>query len=352
MISQYSLVLSPRSQHQEILESTSYLLHSIDVKKGTFDFLYTNRETLSSASFIDGRSSLSLDKTVWQVPIDDALEWHRLEPALNRPNRFVFHTSFCGSTLLARTLNIDTKSFSYKEPNILLQLAEIKAKEAGLYRNRSQWRQLISFVLDQLKNRWSDVEATIIKPSNWVNSMLTDLMLENGESRAVLLSNTPEEYLTAVFRGGSERVQYSYSLLRHLRTAFPEYSKVIVEVENSQSHTVDLFMRLSLITYAIQARAFSRVQALVDDEHQLSCRYDDLLNNSSKCLTAVANTLDLRLSPTDLDSSIQKNFKHHSKVTDRPYNIKDIEAVNSQVNTQYRSNFDAAIDWYRTKFEN
>ncbi len=351
MINQYSLVLSPASQRQEILQSTSYLLHSIDVKRGLFDFLYTKRETLSATSFIDGRSPMSLDQTVWQVPIEEALEWHRLEPKTNHPNRFIFHTSFCGSTLLARTLDVDTKAFSYKEPNILLQLAEIKAKETELYRNREQWQQLIGFILNQLKSRWNDSEPTIIKPSNWVNSMLTELMLDNGESKAILLSTSPEEYLTAIFRGGSERVQYTYSLLQHLKTAFPEYSDIISEVESGRLETVDLFMRLSLISYVIQARAFCRVRTLVDNQHLATCNYSDLLSDSIQCVTNVANVLDLPLSPIEIGNSIEKNFEHHSKVTDRSFSIEDMQTVNSQVNTLYRSNFEAAMHWYKNKFD-
>ncbi len=351
MINQYNRVLSAASQRQEILESTAYMLHSIDVKKSTFDFLQTTRETLSDTSFIDGRSPLSVDETVWQVPFDEAMAWHARTPKTEQPNRFVFHTSFCGSTLLARVLDIEGKAFSYKEPNILLQLAQIKAKETQLYCNRSQWRKLIGFVLDQFKNQWNTSEPTIIKPSNWVNSMLTELMLDNDESRAVLLSSTPEEYLTAVFRGGSERVQYTYSLLRHLSTAFPEYAGTISEVEDSQAQTVDLFMRLSLIAYAIQQRAFCRIRSLVDSAHRLDCRYNELINDTPQCLEKIAQRLDLKLSPIALDRSIEDNFKYHSKVNNRQFSASERDAVNAEVYSQYQSSFDAALDWYRAKFE-
>ena len=63
--------------------------------------------------------------------------------------------SFCGSTLMARVLDIDEKVFSYKEPQILLQLAEMKSAQNSYYRNKITWKSLISFVLGQFNKQWS-----------------------------------------------------------------------------------------------------------------------------------------------------------------------------------------------------
>lgn len=349
------------SDWQEVLASPQFFLHSINVKAGTFGFIHTDRLTLSKASFIDGRSALNRDKSVSNevmidIPIEHALSWHDANLATSNhsshstqnnstTNRFIFHMSFCGSTLLARTLDISDRVFSYKEPQIFLQLAEIKAKQSEFYINRQYWKRLLSFVMQQFNLSWKDSELTVVKPSNWLNSMLPDLLLDAGDSKAALLYVPPEEFLASVFRGGGERVQYNYSVMQHLLTAFPEYKEIVSQVEMNYTDVVEAYTRYALITHSMQSRAFFRLGKLAKAESLLACSYQDLINNPELEITKIGECLELNLSTDEIKDSINHHFAHHSKITDREFDNELSDEVNAQVMSQYKNKFENALEW-------
>jgi len=342
-------LVSSQNQWDEILESEHYLLHCVDIEAGCFGFIRTSRALLSEASFIDGRSKISIDETLWHVPIDDALSWYESSIPAVRPNRFIFHSAFCGSTLLARVMDIDGKSFVLKEPSILAQLADIKIARRELYLDSQRWSQFLAFVLSQLNIPWSEDESNLIKPSNWVNSELRDLVTFGGDSKLVLLSQSPIQFLTAVFRSGGERIQYVYSFLSQIRSIFPEFHSMIDEVENGSVDTVNMFSRLMIISYAIQARAFNQAKEFLDQRDQVSCTYDDLMRDPVNAIFKIADTFELDLTQLEIERSIVRHYHKHSKVRDRSFSQDEMNSVDKEVLLHYQRNFDSAIEWLTDK---
>jgi hypothetical protein len=330
---------------QSILDSPEYFLDAIDWQNESFNFVKTTREILSTSSFLDGRTALSKDHDGYSLPISEALGWQKRGIA-NRPvNRFIFHMSFCGSTLVSRVLDRPGVAITYKEPQVLLQLAAIKAANAEWYRNKEQWHGLMTFVLSQLSKRWSPEEPVVIKPSNWANSMLPQLIEDGGSSRALFLSISADDFLISVFRGGSDRVQFTYAVLVHLVTAFPEFARVIANVEADKLSSADTFARLSLVVHAIQHKAFAQVSGNISLTD--SCRYDyqELLNSPAGYLQRSAKALDLDFKISQLNESIRKNFSNHSKVTKRPFDMLDARKVDQQVCAAYSEPFSRTFEW-------
>lgn len=341
----------PQSLWSEILESEEYLLHFLDIEKGHFGFIKTSRELLSQASFIDGRSQISIDQTLWYVPIEDALAWHAQADHTERLNRYIFHSAFCGSTLLGRMLDIPGKTYVHKEPSILAQLADLKLARHEIYLNTESWANLLGFVSNQLNLPLSEGEVNLIKPSNWVNSELRDLTILNGSSKFVLLSQSPMQFLTAVFRGGSERIEYVYSFLSQIRRIFPEFHDVIEEVENNNFETVDLFSRLTIIAYAIQLRAFSQVIDLAGVANTASYSYDKLMSDPETSILQISNLLHLNLTEVEISNSIKTHLPRHSKVQSRPYRQDEMVSVDKEVLSHYQQNFDSSIDWIVSRMD-
>jgi hypothetical protein len=334
---------------QSILQSPEYFLHSIDVLKLSFTFIKTSRETLARSSFLDGRSALSKSDSHYVLPIKEALSWHQKSSensSVNSSvNRFIFHMSFCGSTLISRVLECPEVAITYKEPQIFLQLAEIKAANADWYSNKEQWRSLMSFVLSQQGKRWSPDEPVVIKPSNWANSMLPQLIESGDASRVLFLSTSPRDFLISVFRGGSERVQFTYAVLKHLLTAFPEFTKTVAEVEADKLTTADMFARLSLIVHAIQCKAFERARSNLSLQDHYQCSYQELLESPVECMQHIAAALDLWFSNSQLNQSISNSFINHSKVTQRDFNTIEAKKIDQQVLAVYGETFARTFDW-------
>ncbi|RBP51102.1 hypothetical protein [Arenicella xantha] len=339
-----ALFAAEESWHS-ILESPAYFLHRIDLQNQSFEFIHTNRETLNSNSFLDGRTPLSHTDKSYILPIKDSLEWYNKSIVPSHVNRFIFHMSFCGSTLVARALDKPGTAIGYKEPQILLELAEIKAANIDWFRNKVQWQTLVGFVLSQLNKQWSPGESVVIKPSNWANSMLPQLIEDGGFSRALFLSTSPIDFLISVFRGGGERIQFTYSVLKHLLTAFPEFTKIVANVESQKLTTVEMFARLSLILHAIQCKAFERAKANSHLKTHAECSYQDLQKNPATCLELAATTLDLNFTMEQLNHSINNTFSQHAKITQRNYNTQDAQHVDQQVLAVYGDTFSRTFTW-------
>jgi hypothetical protein len=331
----------------EVLESPDHFLAGIDAEGRVLEFVHSSRERLSSASFVDGRSPLG-DGPTLRVPLDDALAWFRGRPAGARTDRLLLHMSFCGSTLLARLLDVPGRSHAHKEPRALIQLADQQAFGGPAWHRDGPL--LTGFVLDQLALPWPDAPRTLIKPSNWVNSMLPRLTATGAECRVLLLSLTPEQFLTAVFRGGGERVQYVHGLLMHLCTALPDLRPRIAEVERDFPDTVDLFARLVLIAHAAQTRLFEQARAALPGECTAGLTFDQLLEDPESAALRASEALQLGLTPEEIRTSVARRGRHHAKVTDRFTSAEEIGAVDHQVREHYREPFARALDWFGERF--
>jgi len=345
MIEQVVKALADENDWHSILDTPEYFLDAIDLQNESFKFVKTTRETLSTSSFLDGRTGLSTDGDDYFLPIKEVLSWDKGSIAKRPVNRFIFHMSFCGSTLVSRVFDQPSIATSHKEPKILLQLAEIKAANLDWYRNRQQWQALMRFVLEQLSKRWSPDEPVVIKPSNWANSMLPQLIEDGGPSRAMFLSISPSDFLISVFRGGSDRVQFTYAVLKHLVIAFPEFTSIVAEVEADNLSSTDMFARLSLIVHAIQQKAFVRSSGNASLIAQYQCNYHELLNSPAECLQHAVSALDLSFKTSQLNESINKNFNNHSKVTKRSFDVYEARKVDQQVCAVYNDTFSRSFEW-------
>ena len=328
-----------------ILASPKFLLHGLSTLEGVFEFISCDQITLDQTSFIDGRSPLSTNGTSYKVPIEYALAWYANSPENNSVDRFIFHTSFCGSTLMARMLSSKGKAFAYKEPQILLQLADLKSRQTELYRDSENWNQLLGFVLSQFSTPWSNGEVNLIKPSNWANTLISDLLMASEQAKVVFLSMTADSFLTAVFRGGSERVQYIYNLVHHLKHAMPEYSELISSVEQDSADAVNLFSKLTLIAHTMQSKCFTLSSRMLDPRDRYNCSYDNLCSAPHSSIKNAVKTLKLDLSDSDIQGSVEQNLQRHSKIIERSYVEQTAIQTNSAVLSRYQENFNRALQW-------
>jgi hypothetical protein len=110
------------------------------------------------------------------------------------PLHFVFHTSFCCSTLLARALEVPGVSEILMEPNVLVDVAE------RLTGPRADAE--LALALRLLERPLAPGERIIIKPSNFANRLLEPALAMRPQSRAVLLYSDPGTFLRSVVKRG------------------------------------------------------------------------------------------------------------------------------------------------------
>lgn len=113
------------------------------------------------------------------------------------PLHFIFHTAFCGSTLLVKALDIPGHSQGLKEPDVLINLANRLTRSDDVAN-----RQRLRLVLRLLARPSAPGETIVVKATNFANRLALPALEELPEARAVLLySDLPTLLRSLVKRG-------------------------------------------------------------------------------------------------------------------------------------------------------
>ncbi len=179
------------------LGDPALFLHDIDLGSGRAGFVRTDRATLSAEPFLDHRwrAAEAVDATATSIELQTSASG---TPRLN----FIWHTSYCASTLLATCLDAPGRCLSLKEPRALVILASLKqagrlGAPGGLARS----------VFGLLGRRFDPGEQVLIKPSNSANILIPEAAaLTHGQM--LLLYSDCESFVLSVARQG--RAGFAY----------------------------------------------------------------------------------------------------------------------------------------------
>ena len=139
---------------------------------------------LERSIFLDTRIDAPLADATW-IPFDDTVGL-----TVNARLGWLFHTSFCCSTLLARALQVPPRRVVLREPLVLRRLGD--ARHAG-------W-PIDSFVrptVALLSRPWSDDGGVIVKPTHAALNVGRDLLAAAPSSRAVILTSALDDFLVS-----------------------------------------------------------------------------------------------------------------------------------------------------------
>ena len=112
--------------------------------------------------------------------------------------RFIFHSAYCCSTLLANAYDRPDRAFSLKEPLILNDLVGWRHRGAPPERLKT----VLVDALSLLAQPFESGETGVIKPSNVVNALAPAMMAARPEARAVLLYAPLELFIGSIAQKG------------------------------------------------------------------------------------------------------------------------------------------------------
>ena len=185
-------------------------LHDIDFGAGRAGFVRADRATLSAEPFLDHRwrpaeaidAALPLNALAQSAVAQSALAQSALPPGAGEAPHidFIWHTSFCASTLLAACLDAPGLCLSLKEPRVLVLLAAMK-RSGRLDPN------LAKAVFGLLGRRFEPSERVLIKPSNGANTLLAEAAALT-QGRMLLLYSDCESFVLSM--AGQGRAGFAY----------------------------------------------------------------------------------------------------------------------------------------------
>lgn len=133
---------------------------------------------------------------------------------------FLFHSAFCGSTLLTRALDKPGMAMGLSEPATLNDVVGLRWRGAA----GPAVARVADVALRLLARPYAAGEAVVVKPSNLLNPMADLLLALQPDARAVLLYAPLETYLISVVRKGLHCRLWARQLLQgFLREGYADF---------------------------------------------------------------------------------------------------------------------------------
>lgn len=167
-------------------------------------FVRMDREAYHRSIFCDQRISPA-DRQLTRVACSELFELCTTERARPRPISWIFHVAHCGSTLLARALDVMESNIVCREPMALRQLGVDHATNYFGGEPPDEWRQRLHLVAALLGRSYKEDTPSIVKGNVPVNFIIPQLLELHPESRAILLYFSFENYLLAILRTPGHR---------------------------------------------------------------------------------------------------------------------------------------------------
>ncbi len=156
----------------------------LQVEGGRYAFLWLDDAVLAESTFLDTRLDIRWPDAV-------AVEAAAIPASRSAPApAWLFHTSFCGSTLLARALHLPPHQVCLKEPLVLRRLSD--ARDAGV-----SVAALVETTVQLLARPWHAGGRVVVKPTHAALNMAASLMDATPSSRAIVLTSSLEDFLVS-----------------------------------------------------------------------------------------------------------------------------------------------------------
>lgn len=304
-----------------------------------FQLLEVELDTLGDAAFLDQRLQVAWDAAL-PVP---ATELGGMEIAT--PPSFLFHTAFCGSTLLARALHAPPGVVSLKEPSVLHALSTASLRE----RNAEDARRLdlrLYRALALLSRPWTPGGRVVVKPTNPVNRLAGRLLAQSPRSPAILLYSSLREFMLSCFKKLPDAETKIRWMTQHL----------LVDSRLSKNLDIRPFSQFNLIescalTWFAQVEYFADVLAADDADNLRTLDMKTLLAEPELSVRASASWLKLPASLDDLQSRTLAVFSRHSKSPGQDFGAATREIANDQTYARYGDLIERGLEWARREIE-
>jgi hypothetical protein len=176
-----------------LFATPDHYLFAFDDNRAIFRAM--DRAAYHRSIFLDRRISPARG-IPFEAPLAPLLAWRRQQPAGPRSRiGWIFHIAHCGSTLLARALDLPERSLVLREPLALRQL--------GVQRVSGDPRLPLTAAF--LGRRYQAEAPVIVKANVPVNFIATELLALDPEAPAVFLYFPLRTYLLAILRSEGHR---------------------------------------------------------------------------------------------------------------------------------------------------
>jgi hypothetical protein len=267
-----------------------------------FRLLPVTLEQISQANFLDRRLEADWD-------LAKEISAARVAVEVDAPPALLFHTAFCGSTLLARALHSPPLAVSLKEPLVLQRLALAWLQQASA-------RRLIESRLDTammlLSRPWQAKGKVLIKPANQANVLLSAMLRLCPAARSLFLYSSLREFMLSCFK----KLPASEQRIRWMAQALLPGTRLAKRLRIETSTSFNLVESCALAWHA-QIERYTDALASDADDRIRTLDFARMLAEPEGCVRSCADWLGL--DAAGLHQRVSDTFARDSKAQSRAF---------------------------------
>jgi hypothetical protein len=295
-------IAPPKNSQTDVFESPSWFPEGFAQNGDEFQFVAADRSDLASQSFLDWRWNRSgaAHKTAGATAMLARL------PLQNPRPRIIWHTGFCCSTLLAKTLDRPGSNLSLCEPQVLVDVSD--AKRAGKF-TRDLPPAVPQLAFHLLSRGFAPEERVTLKPAPAANVLLRDAATQTSGPMLFLFSDC-RSFLVSVSKLGENGRKYARSLF--LAMLHDDHAQAQWPAPKLLSMS-DL--ELAAIVWHMQIAEFLRNWPLLGAARAASLDCDAFLASPVDTLCRLDDFLSLGLGKIHLEEAVRGPLFHRNAKT-------------------------------------
>lgn len=281
-----------------------------------------------------GRVPFLTDAKLGDRPVHGSVPVGECIAQFERPRlAWIFHSAFCGSTLLAQAFNIAGTSSSLSEPVLLNDLVGLRRRGAP----PTAVARLADAALRALGRPYPDEAAVIIKPSNVVNPLAELLLALQPSAPAVFLYAPLQSFLLSVARKGLECRLWARELLQgYLREDF------IALGFSQDEYFRQTDLQVAAMGWLAQHGFFMRLAEKLGPQRLRTLDAERMLTEPELAMKAVADHFVLGIDAQAVAAG--PVFRHNSK-SGESYSAEERRADYAAAQASYGEEIDAVLLW-------
>jgi hypothetical protein len=314
-----------------LIADPAWLPERLDHRRGVLRFARMSRAALAREAFLDERAAPSAEARV-EAPFDAVIAATKAGAA----PRFIFHTAFCCSTLLARALDAPGHALALKEPAVSLDLADamrVDQRYRGEYGARAA-RTIFAL----LARPHQGTEAVVVKPTNAASLLIGPAAAAGAPM--ILLYGSLRDFLISVLKKSEEA--RAFFRKQYLSFAMDGAGVAAIEPRQAMGFT-DLQIAALVWRHQIEAFASACVSPAV---RAATLDYRRLLADPPKVLAAAARHLQLTTPPEILGAAARGEiFARNAKFSDQRFDATQRDAEDATVEARWKKELDLIENW-------
>ena len=193
-------------------ELTEHLTASVKLAPTSPDMYFARYNFLEERAYMVKMSSQNYQDSVFLDPgrikgtcvIEPSFKWIELVTApiaiQNMP--LIFHTAFCGSTLMTQALNAMFNILPLREPEPLSNLLELFRSPLRDENYKNYW---LGTVLKLLSKRYESEAVTIVKTNDYSNPMMIEILNRYSEMPSLFMYTPLDEFVAGCVKAPNRR---------------------------------------------------------------------------------------------------------------------------------------------------